>query len=124
MKKFNNYSLLKEKCQYCNKNQNEVKGDYSYCSKCNKFICHSCVVNHPNNGKHNTAYFQRYDSLCKVHFNLFDSYCFNCKKNLCIYCQPNHESHNLINLSKFNYDEESRKKLEDRIKNNRRFRYY
>ena len=117
MKKYNNYSLLKEKCQDCNKNQNEVKGEYSYCSKCNKFICNSCVVNHPNNGKHIISYLQRYDSLCKIHSNTFYSYCLNCKKNICIYCKPNHESHNLIDLSKFNYGEESRKKLEDRIKN-------
>ena len=27
MKKYNNHSLIKQKCEDCNKNQNEVKGD-------------------------------------------------------------------------------------------------
>ena len=39
LQKYNNYSLLKQKCEECNKNQNEIKGDYFYCCKCNKFIC-------------------------------------------------------------------------------------
>ena len=43
IKIYNNHSLLKEKCQDCNKNQNEVKGDYLYCHICNKFICISCL---------------------------------------------------------------------------------
>ena len=29
--------------------QKEVKDDFSYCCKCNKFLCHSCILNHPNN---------------------------------------------------------------------------
>ena len=36
MKKYNNYSILKEKCQDCNKNQNEIKVEFLYCTKCNK----------------------------------------------------------------------------------------
>ena len=103
LNKYNNYSLLKQKCEECNKNQNEIKGDFSYCSKCNKFLCHSCVLNHPNDEKHNINNFKRYDSLCKIHSNYFDSYCMKCKKNICIYCYPQHESHDLINLSKLNY---------------------
>ena len=35
--KYNYHSLIKQKCEDCNKNQNEVKGDYLYCSKCYKF---------------------------------------------------------------------------------------
>ena len=30
MKKYNNNSLLKQKCEECNKNQNEVKGDFFF----------------------------------------------------------------------------------------------
>ena len=71
MNKYNNYSLLKQKCEECNKNQNEVKGDYLYCSKCNKFIYNVCIINHPDNEKHNTINFKRYDSLCKIHSNFF-----------------------------------------------------
>ena len=50
---FNKYSLLKEKCKDCGKNKKEIKGDFFYCSKCNKFICDLCQLNHPNGDKHN-----------------------------------------------------------------------
>ena len=63
MKKYNTHSLVKQKCEECNKNQKEIKGDFSYCSKCNKFICHSCVLNHQNDEKHNSINYKRYDSL-------------------------------------------------------------
>ena len=46
MQKYNNHSLLKQKCDICNKNQNEVKGDRSYCIKCTKFLCSLCNINH------------------------------------------------------------------------------
>ena len=65
MKIFNKYSLLKEKCKDCGKNKKEIKGDFFYCSKCNKFIS--------NGDKHNFVNFIKYDSLCKIHSNL---YCF------------------------------------------------
>ena len=112
MQKYNTHSLLKQKCGECNKNQNEIKGDFSYCYKCNKFLCYLCVLNHPDNEKHSTTNFKRYDSFCKNHFNSFGFYCKNCKKNLCNYCYPQHESHELINLSKFNYNEESKNAFE------------
>ncbi len=60
---------------------------------------------------------KKYDSLCKIHSNLYDFYCIQCKKNLCIYCQKEHKNHNLINLLEFNYSEESKNKLEEEIKN-------
>ena len=117
MGKYNNHSLLKQKCEECNKNQNEVKGEYYYCPKCNKFLCHSCILNHPNKENHNLINYNRYDSYCKIHSNYFCFYCENCKKNICIYCKPKHESHKLIDLSKLNYSEESKKKIEENIKN-------
>ena len=83
----NKFSLSNEKCNDCEKNQEEVKGDFFYCSKCKKFICHSCQLNHPNGDKHNIINFKRYDSLCKIHSYSFCFYCIKCKKNLCIYCQ-------------------------------------
>ena len=42
MNNFNKFSLSKKKCKDCEKNQKEVKGDFFYCSKCNKFICSLC----------------------------------------------------------------------------------
>ena len=116
MNKYNNHSLLKQKCEECNKNQNEVKGDFFYCSNCKKFLCNPCQLNHPNDN-HNFAFYKRYDSLCKIHSNYFSFYCIKCKKNICIYCYPQHESYELINLSKLNYSEESKNKLEEQIKN-------
>ena len=82
---FNKFSISKEKCGDCKKSQKEVKGDFFYCSKCNKFICYSCLINHPYGDKHNIIIFQRYDSLCKIHSNTFSFYCINCKKNICIF---------------------------------------
>ena len=70
---FNKFSLSKEKCKDCEKNQKEVKGNFFYCSKCNKFICSLCQINHPFGDKHIIINFQKYDSLCKIHSNL---YCF------------------------------------------------
>ena len=114
MKKYNKNSLSNQKCEECNKNQNELKTNYSYCSKCNKFICNICLDKHK---KDNYTNYQRYDSLCKIHSNTFSFYCIKCKKNLCIYCQKKHEFHDLINLSKFVYTDEDKKKLNEEIKN-------
>ena len=124
LQKYNSHSLTKQKCEECNKTQKEVKGDYFYCFKCKKFLCHPCILKHPNNEKHNTINFNRYDSFCKIHFNSFFSYCLKCKKNICMYSDLEHESHEKINLSKLNYKEESKKKLEEEIKKkNNGFRY-
>ena len=75
MKKYNNYSLLKQKCEECNKKQNEVKGDFMFCCKCNKFLCLSCIANHLNIQNHNSINYNRYDSFCKIHSNFYDLYC-------------------------------------------------
>ena len=117
LKQYNNHSLLKEKCQDCNKNQNEVQGEFYYCITCNKFLCILCLIKHPNNEKHNAINCRRYDSFCKDHCNSFSFYCKECKKNICIYCKLKHKSHELEDLSEFNYKEESKGQLEEKIKN-------
>ena len=116
LQKYNNHSLLKQKCEDCNKSQNEVKGDFCFCCKCNKFICYQCGANHLNNEKHNTFNIKRYDSFCKIHSNSFALYCVKCKKNICILCNPKHESHNKIELSKCNFPEDTKNKLDETIK--------
>ena len=116
MKQYNKHSLSKQKCDDCNKSQNEIKGDFFYCFKCGKFVCHSCVINHPNDDKHNSINYKRYDSFCKIHSNSFDFYCKKCKKNICIYCKSQHKLHEIIDLSECNYSEESKNKLEENIK--------
>ena len=115
LNEYNNHSLLKQKCQECYKNQKEVQTDFFYCYKCNKFICHSCILNHPTKEKHNVINIERFDSFCKIHCNSFYSYCIKCKKNICVYCYPEHESHELINLSKYNYNKETKNELEEEI---------
>ena len=112
---FNKFSLSKEKCKLCNKIQKEVKGNMFYCPKCDIFICNLCLENHKENN-HNMIFIQRYDSICKLHSNLYYFYCMKCKKNLCIYCQSLHKSHDIINLYELNYSEES-KNLKEEIKN-------
>ena len=69
MQKYNAYSITKQDCAECKKKQNEVKGDFSYCSQCNKFLCATCVTNHPNGDKHRLVNCTRYDSFGKEHFN-------------------------------------------------------
>ena len=99
------------------KNKKKKKGDFFYCSKCSKFLCSSCQVNHFNNENHNMININRYDALCKIHSNLYTWYCVDCQKNLCAYCKKEHLSHDVINLTEFNYSEESKNKLEEIIKN-------
>ena len=117
MNKYNKYSLFKEKCGECNKNQKEVKDDFFYCFKCKKCLCSSCMINHSIIDNHNIINILRYDSFCKIHSNTFCFYCVKCKINLCIYCKPKHNSHDLIDLTELNYSEESKKKLKEEIKN-------
>ena len=95
LKQYNNHSLLKQKCEECNKNQKETKGDFFYCLRCNKFICYSCGLNHPNDDKHNSINYKRYDSLCKIHSNFFSFYCKKCRKHICMYCKSQHKSHEM-----------------------------
>ena len=52
-----------------------------------------------------------------MHSNFYHDYCIKCKKHLCVYCNPLHELHEKIDLSKFNYNKESKNKLEEEIKN-------
>ena len=117
LRKYNSFSLSKEKCSECNTFQSGANGDFSFCSKCNKFICHSCIINHRNNDGHNTTDINRYDALCKLHSNYYGFYCNNCKKNLCMYCRNEHQSHDIVDLIQYKNSCESTKNLEEKMKN-------
>ena len=108
-------SIFKEKCRDCGKNKNEIQGDLFYCSKCSKFLCNLCQVNHPNGNKHNVINYNKYDSLCKVHGNTFCFFCIDCKKNICFYCQGEHRNHNLINLFDVNFLENDKIRIKKEI---------
>ena len=75
------------------------------------------IVLNVNNFYVDIILYKRYDALCKIHSNTYCSYCIKCKKNLCAYCKTEHKYHDLIELSELNYSEESKKKLEEEIRN-------
>ena len=116
--KYSNYSISKEKCLKCNTIQSEANGNFSFCCKCNKFICNSCIINHSNNnGQHNITNINRYDALCKLHSNYYAFYCNKCQKNLCIYCKQEHDTHDIINIIQYKNSYEPTNQLEQKIKN-------
>ena len=117
LKNYNKYSILKEKCGECGKTQKEIKREFIYCLKCNKFLCHLCENNNCDGMNHNLINFKRYDSLCKKHSNLYCEYCLNCEKNICVLCKQEHKLHDLIDLSVFNFTHNSKNKLEEEMKN-------
>ena len=123
MKKYNKYSLSREKCSECYISQNDINDDFSFCYKCNKFLCPSCIIDHSTNDKHNLTKINRYDALCKIHYNYYCFYCNKCNKNLCIYCRNEHESHDIKDLILFknSYDvnkiEEKIKSIKNKINN-------
>ena len=117
LQEYKTHSLSKEKCSECNIIQNEANGNFSFCCKCNKFICHSCIINHPNNDGHNTTNINRYDALCKLHSNYYAFYCNKCQKNLCIYCKQEHDSHDIINIIQYKNSYKPTNKWEERINN-------
>ena len=53
MNKYNKYSIFKEKYEECGKTQKEIKREFIYCSKYNKFLCYECENNHSNGIIHN-----------------------------------------------------------------------
>ena len=116
LNKYNNFSLLKEKCSNCGKVQKDSKGDFFYCSICRIFICNSCQIKH-NGDNHSIMNIRRYDSICSKHSNLYSAYCIKCKKNLCVYCLQKHCYHEMINLSELNYSKKSKFRLKEEMSN-------
>ena len=112
IKSYKKHSLKNEKCECNNKEDNECM----YCTKCNKFICLHCImkVHKPSNG-HLITDLNKYDSLCKKHFNSFCSFCKTCNMNICEMCNIEHEKHDLISLSNIIISEEMIKKLNEQI---------
>ncbi len=74
MLKYNKFVLSKE-----------FKGDFSYCIKCKQFLCGLCELNHKNEDKPHIIIYKKYDSLCKMHANLYCFYFIIYKKNLYVY---------------------------------------
>ncbi len=99
LRKYKENSITKEKCEYRNSQQE--------CSKCNKFVCLQCLMNkHKLSKGHKFENLNKYDSLCKIHFNSFSSYCKNCKKNICELFNNEHKEHKLIGLSSIIVEED------------------
>ena len=115
MNQYNKFSLSNEKCKECGKTQNEIKIDYVYCYQCFKFICNLCILNHLTRNKHQIISYQKYDGICKDHFNSISWYCKECNNNLCCFCKQKHNNHNLIDLMDFNLSKDLKEKLEEEI---------
>ena len=114
MNEYKNYSISKELCKDCGISQKDKNGEFMYCSNCNKFICYDCIKKHK---EHNLFSIDKYDSLCKKHYNLYSSYCNNCKINLCPYCINEHQTHNIIYLTELKYSEDTKINLINDINN-------
>ncbi len=115
-KKCYNFSISKEKCSNCGKEQKEDKEDFFFCCTCKIFICNSCQIKHSED-KHLFTNIRRYDSLCTKHSNLYSAYCTKCKKNLCVYCLKSHRTHELINLSELFYSKKKKYILIEEMNN-------
>ena len=109
------YSITKEICNECKKTQKKKDSNFFYCSKCSKFYCNFCGLNHQTNEKHIIVNINKFNTLCKIHSFLYDSYCVSCKKNICIFCQPGHKNHNIICLTEFELTKNQKYKIEKEI---------
>ena len=116
MKIYKKNSIFNKNCEECGKIQ-EIEDNFKYCLNCKKILCNNCQLNHKDEEIYKLIDLKRFDSLCQIHSNLYCFYCIKCKTNICISCQNKHISHDLINLYKFNYSDESKNKLEEKMKN-------
>ena len=100
-------------CQFCKKKNKSQK--YYLCKTCsNKILCNDCFKTH---SKTDDIIIFKIDSVCRKHYNPYESYCSICKENKCQYCSLEHdESHeeNVIHLKEKLF----KKKKLDEFKNN------
>ena len=80
LQKYKANSLTKQDCGECKKKQNEIKGDFFFCSQCNKFLCNNCVVNHPSDNKHSIIIIQDMIHYAKFILTLIHFIVKNVKK--------------------------------------------
>ena len=117
----NKYSNL-NCCQLCKESNSSQK--YFLCKTCsNKIICEKCFKNHRKDDEMMPI---KIDSLCKKHFNQFESYCPICKENKCGYCSMEHEEsheekeyalrHKMFKKNQLEYFDGNLKKIQN-IKN-------
>ena len=109
------YSITKEICSECKKTQKKNDSNFFYCTKCSKFYCNFCGLNHQSSEEHFIANINKFNNLCKIHSFLYDSYCISCKKNICVFCQSEHKNHNLICLCDFELSNNQKYKIEKEI---------
>ena len=95
--KYDNNILIK--CVECKKNNNKINF-INYCSKCNNYICNSCLNKHfqkENKNKDIDNYksiifpYNLMDFVCNIHDKMYYNYCSKCKKKICPRCET--ESH-------------------------------
>ena len=75
-----NIDLKKIICNECNQTNkfNSYNNQFYKCFTCNKNLCPLCKIQHNNN--HQIIDYGQHNSMCKLHFESYNSYCNNCKK--------------------------------------------
>lgn len=109
--KYDNNFLIK--CFDCKKSNNKINL-INYCSKCNNYICNSCLKKHfqkENKNKDIENYkniifpYNLLDFICTIHNKMYYNYCSKCKKKICPKCEiESHLSHekNIFDESNIN----------------------
>ncbi len=95
-------TYLKERCDICNKLQNDYRGDiFQYCYDCKKTFCANDALNHKIKLKsHNKMIpINEKAGRCLEHFDEpYTDYCLDCKENICN--KTNHKNHNVVTFFK------------------------
>ena len=83
-------------CNKCTQNNkfNSYNNQFYKCFTCGKNLCPLCQSQHDKG--HQTIDYDKINSVCKAHFESFNSYCKTCKKNLCMKCEKDHANHEKV----------------------------
>ena len=83
-------NIICNNCTHKNK-FNSYNNTFYRCLTCEKNLCPLCNSSHEKS--HQIIEYEKRNSICKIHFELYYSYCKNCKKNLCMKCEKEHVNH-------------------------------
>ena len=101
-------------CNYNNDNNNANE----YCSKCDKFICNKCKLNHDlKKEEHILIPINKFDCYCLEHNEPYVIYCCDCKKSSCNYCNKEPSNHKIDFIQRIKIDNNEINELENKIQN-------
>jgi len=105
-------------CNYNNDNNNANE----YCSKCDKFICNKCKLNHDlEKEEHILIPINKFDCYCLEHNDPYVIYCYDCKKSSCNYCNKEPSNHKIDFIQRIKIDNNEINELENKIQNIKKF---